>query len=66
MDMWWTWLAGIRVLFRCVMIDELAGIDDPYGSYGQIVVDLFVYLYFFKRVSESTSRTSRSSTQKQP
>ena len=49
---------GIRVIFSCVMIDNLTGIDDPHGSCGQIIIDLFIHPFFFEGVSQDPDRIS--------
>ena len=54
----WTSLCGIHAIFSCVVIDHLTGIDDPHGSCGQIIVDLFIYPFFFEGVSQDPDRIS--------
>ena len=52
----WMSLCGIRVIFSSVMIDHLTRIDDPHGSCGQIIVDLFIHPFFFEGVSQDPDR----------
>ena len=42
------------------MLDDLAGIDDPHGSCGQIAVDLLALSFPFERVSQDPGRVSLS------
>lgn len=45
--------------------DNLASIDDPYGSCGQMVVNLIASPFFFERVCQDVGRiSSRKSRQK--